>query len=49
MFVTFFVELTDNSTSSIRDEVLSNILANQSESNIQSDPAKDPVLSRGTN
>ena len=57
MFVMFLFELTDNSTSGIRDEVLTNILANQSEplilANQSADynnyPAKEPVLSRGTN
>ena len=42
-----YFELTENSNSSLRDEVLSNILANQTENNNY--VAKDPVLSRGTN
>ena len=53
----FLFELTDNSTSDMRDDVLTNILTNQSEplilanqsADYNSYPTKEPVLSRGTN
>ena len=46
MIINYCYELTEDSTSGLRDEVLSNILTNQVNNNNYG--MKEPALSRGT-